>query len=559
MKSNVTLRGSGAQATKISGGVTINTGDSGGWSAAGLLSGSISKDATTVTIAGGQSVPTAGRMAALTQCMTGFTAPDANYSHYSGGWVSSCTGTISDPAGPWVCGGYSQCDRNGDRGITNPHFQGEIFWIPTGGVSGNTVTVSTPIKSPLWSTSRTASMFWMGNAGNTGVGLEDFTLVGWQQFTGCYACWMQGLRIVFTDGAPQLTSWVANVLISNNFFAGSGTGLHTIAMGYEQDPTVYDTNVLLLNNIFVGAYLEQNGGNIGLVQAYNFFAETPVGGGSDTYAGDFPHNPGGQMFMLREGNQSAIAWDDDTWTAHNFDTWFRNWNSGYDFISGGTISNPTDVGGFSRFDNVIGNVIGSSQMAAAQSTSYSAVLGVNRNGVDTTNLTRDSLMRWGNFVYCTGDATHCQVSTGAFDNSEVPTSLASYGANSTPYTNSLPSDHSLPASFFMTVTAKPSGGTGLSWWKTCSSWTTFPTSCAAYTTQPFPAIGPDVTGGGSMTGHVYDIPAKIAWTNLPTDSAYSGTNIKQFDQRVYQLDPASSSTSRGMSGTVKISGTATLK
>jgi hypothetical protein len=543
--SNVTLRGSGAQATKISG-VTINTGTASGqgaWGGASLLSGPITKGATSVTIASGQTVPSAGRMAALSQCMTGMSAANANYTRYSGGWVTSCTGTISDPSGPWVCGGFSQCDRNGDRTGANPHFLGQIFWIPSGGISGNTVTFTSPIHSPLWSTSNSASLMWMNSAGTAGAGMEDFTSVGWIEIDGCYGCWMKGLRIIFTNSGPQLTSFVANTLIANNYFASNSSGLHTIQMGSENDPTTYDSNILLLNNIFVGAYIEQNGGNSGLVMAYNFFAETPKNAstGSDSYAGDFPHNPGGQMFILREGNQSNMSWDDDTWGAHNFNTWFRNWAAGYDFVSGGTIPNPIDVGGLSRFNNVIGNVIGSPQMGAVRSTAYSAVLGVNRNGVDRTNLTRDSLMRWGNYVYCTGDTAHCQVSTGAFDNSEIPTNLSAYGSNSTPYQNFVPSNRALPASFFMDVTARPSGGTGLNWWKTCTAWGTFPTSCATYSTQPFPPIGPDVTGGAYMSGHVYGIPAYIAWINLPSDPSYAGTNIRQFDQRVYQADSGTGS------------------
>ena len=187
-------------------------------------------------------------------------------------------------------------------------------------------------------------------------------------------------------------------------------------------------------------------------------------------------------------------------------------------------------------------------MAALRSTVYSDVLGVNRNGIDTTGLTKDSLMRWGNFVYCAGDTTHCQVSTGAFDNSEVPTNLSAYGSNSTPYQNSVPASHSLPASFFMNVTAHTSGGTGLSWWKTCTAWSTFPTGCSSYTTQPFPAIGPDVTGGAFASGHAYGIPAYVAWTNLPSDPSYSGTNIRQFDERVYQTDAGTGSSLVAPSG-----------
>jgi hypothetical protein len=63
----------------------------------------------------------------------------------------------------------------------------------------------------------------------------------------------------------------------------------------------------------------------------------------------------------------------------------------------------------------------------------------------------------------------------------------------------------------------------LSWWKVCNSWTTFPTSCAASQTQPFPAIGPDVTGGRYVNGTAYDIPAAIAFKNLPIDANFQNS------------------------------------
>jgi hypothetical protein len=108
-----------------------------------------------------------------------------------------------------------------------------------------------------------------------------------------------------------------------------------------------------------------------------------------------------------------------------------------------------------------------------------------------------------------------------FVSSEVPQSLAAPNAG---FSLPVPGSTTLPASFFMnSMTAHPSGGTGLNWWKVCSSWTTFPTSCAAYTTVPFPAVGPDVTGGSYTNGHAYNIPAAVAWTNLPIDPAYQVT------------------------------------
>jgi hypothetical protein len=63
----------------------------------------------------------------------------------------------------------------------------------------------------------------------------------------------------------------------------------------------------------------------------------------------------------------------------------------------------------------------------------------------------------------------------------------------------------------------------LSWWKVCTVWATFPTSCSTSVTQPFPPIGPDVTGGPYVSGYAYDIPTSVAFTHLPIDTAYQNS------------------------------------
>ncbi len=119
-------------------------------------------------------------------------------------------------------------------------------------------------------------------------------------------------------------------------------------------------------------------------------------------------------------------------------------------------------------------------------------------------------MRWGNCDTFTG--------TCRFQSSEVPTSLS---GNAAPFENSVPTNQNLPASFFMnSAIAQPNGGTGLSWWKVCTNWTTFPTVCAASQTPPFPTSGPDVSSGSYVNGHSYDIPAAVAFKDLPIDTSF---------------------------------------
>src|SRR6266571_2475923 len=61
-----------------------------------------------------------------------------------------------------------------------------------------------------------------------------------------------------------------------------------------------------------------------------------------------------------------------------------------------------------------------------------------------------------------------------------------------PYGNSVPANQTLPASFYLS--AKPS------WWGT----------------MPWPAIGPDVTGGNiaNVGGHAYKNPAQVCYESV---------------------------------------------
>ena len=122
-------------------------------------------------------------------------------------------------------------------------------------------------------------------------------------------------------------------------------------------------------------------------------------------------------------------------------------------------------------------------------------------------------MLWGNYDTINAAAQ--------WNSSEIPSSLPTPNAT---WSNSVPGNHNLPASFFMdSMGFYPSGGTGLSWWKVCTAWTTFPTSCSTSQTPPMPPIGPDVMGGPYASGFGYDIPAEIMYKTAPIDSTYQNS------------------------------------
>jgi len=86
-------------------------------------------------------------------------------------------------------------------------------------------------------------------------------------------------------------------------------------------------------------------------------------------------------------------------------------------------------------------------------------------------------MRWGNYDTVTG--------TSRFVAGEVPSGLSLYA-------NPVPADNTLPPSLYLS--SKPL------WWGS----------------TPWPAIGPDVTGGNvsGAGGHVYKIPARVCYETV---------------------------------------------
>src|SRR6185503_241550 len=82
--------------------------------------------------------------------------------------------------------------------------------------------------------------------------------------------------------------------------------------------------------------------------------------------------------------------------------------------------------------------------------------------------------------------------------SEVPTGLSLYA-------NALPGSQALPAS--LRSSSQPG------FWST------------PWGTPPWPAIGPDVTGGtvAGLGGHANNIPAQLCYANSPIDPNYPGS------------------------------------
>jgi hypothetical protein len=218
------------------------------------------------------------------------------------------------------------------------------------------------------------------------------------------------------------------------------------------------------------------------------------------------HSAGTDM-LLFEGNDCTGINADYIHGTHNLITLFRNQLTGWE---SGRFKGTTAVHlyCFSRYFNFVGNVLGKQGFHTTYedippdgTDSNHAVYTMAWSGNEghTSELKNDPLtastsLRWGNFDTATNGAR--------WEASEVPSGPGELG-------NPVPANHKLPASFYLP--AKPT------WWGS----------------MPWPAIGPDVTGGTDPTGHVYANPAEVCYNSCPADPAYpediSGLRVLVFN------------------------------
>jgi len=531
-QNNVTLRGSGPQSTtlQLSGTTTyIYLGAASGAGSCPLTSASSNYTVgNTSFICTTASPPSVGQLIWINQCDTGFSG-------------HPCTGTSSDNSGLYICSLQSVCDRSGGSGSSNMSEQ-QVFTVTsvTNSGGGNyTISVNTGLYMPNWAYAQTPYLNWQTQQGDVGIGngLEDLTVffsfdVDETIYMGsCYACWIKGVRLlgVPLNRALYIAGNTKNSLVANSYLFDIDPNPSNFNTSSGSQTTIQykeDSDDLIINNIFQAGIFEGAGSSEGDIFAYNYLRDSQTNYYQNT---EFIHNSStaGSAFTLREGNEFGKTADDDTWGTHTLNTWFRNYISGWDppyIIPGGGNPFCFEVDDFSRVENAVANVCGGPGISTYQvtnsATTYNYVWGF---GTTTDTYALPTMLRWGNVSNVTQSSDTPPNSGVRFVSSEVPLSL---GGKFSSFSNSVPANNNLPCSFFLagytssTCTPHANGGTGLSWWKVCTAWSTFPTNCSTSETQPFPPIGPDVTSGPYVNGYAYDIPAQIAWKNLPVDPTY---------------------------------------
>ena len=517
--SYVTLRGSGPMSTTVTLTSTLTVGANGSIGG-GTLNASPSEGTSSVTVTNvSGAAPVAGYMAWFNQCDSGFRGS----AQPTRGYNNCPSGSITDNGYVFVCGGSTilqyEWPGSGSGCQTSQKQTVTLTSVTNNGGGSYTLGFTPAIALTNWSTSNAAALYWSATSSGIGVGLEDMTIrdTGGSINLVGYGNWIKGIRFIGT-GTLAIGGNVGgdHNLLSNNYFFGATPSSMTSNTFLT---TVWNSGqTLILNNAGEqGLFLEGHGSTDSLVIAYNY-AKTVSTNYSQATNYQHDNSDSGVSFVLNEGNQVNTIDDDNTWGTGNLNTFFRNWPScgsePYVFAGGG-LGNGISIDSFHRFDNVIANALAGGN----ECTTYTGPgpnytwIRVNHGAGDA--LTGQSLMLWANYDAVNGAAL-CQ-------SSEVPTNLSGAAA---PLSNPLPTtptvcggSATIPASFYMnSITAHPSGGTGLSWWKVCTSWTTFPTSCASYTTNPFPSAGPDVSGGPYANGYAYANPALLAWNTLPIDT-----------------------------------------
>lgn len=365
-------------------------------------------------------------------------------------------------------------------------------------ISGNTVTITPPIYANNWRSSQTPGAWWPSNT-VAGVGIEDLTVdhtlsgstvQAGIYFYSCTGCWIRNIKSIKGNRNHVWLYQSTRAVVRDSYFFGTQSAASQ-SYGVEQ---FLSTDSLIENNIFdtvtTGIQTTSSQGN---VVAYNFaingfFSSAP----SFMAAAAFAVHDAGPTLNLFEGNDFNAIYCDDIHGTSGIITFFRNRLTG--LSPGNTVNtNAIVLQSFCRGFNVIGNVLGT----AGYHSVYESHPGATVTNCDRSifqlgfpnvvcgappppldQLVRNTLLRWGNFDVVTGAAR--------FNASEVPTAgVPLINGNPVPATTTLPN------SFYRTT--KP----------------------YFFASLPWPAAGPDVTGGTGPGGRSHDIPAKVCYNNTP--------------------------------------------
>jgi hypothetical protein len=464
----------------------------------------------------------------LNQCDTG----------YSG---SSCTsGSPADNGGYFVCaqawtGAGSGCasPTEGPDGNTWRANAWQMEVVQVTGINGNTVTINQPIEHPNWASSQSPQAIVMQPVPQDGIenlSIDGSATVSAQVANGIYfydswQCWVSGVKItnVYAHSVGGLDMF--HTVIQSNYFYGNPGGYNDSAGADIR----WGANILFQNNICQQVKLcwFNDGPSVGDVVAYNYSVDQSLGSGSNDFMWPATenHSAGGD-FELFEGNAFNKSEEDGDHGGHLNQTRFRNFLWGWESCANGQCGSNSAkstalIAGAttydSRYGHWIGNVLGTpgftntymSNNANPWGVQMTWTLGAGNASEPADPLGASTVLLWANWDVATNGTRWCGNSSNSGwssvcgGKSEVPTGAPSF-PNAVPTLGDTGAGQgALPPSFYMAN--RPS------WWPSAI---------------PFPAIGPDVSGGNiGQCGGPLNTPGKFNGLAATSTSQCSGSPL----------------------------------
>jgi hypothetical protein len=451
----------------------------------------------------------------LNQASTGYAGYPAVGNSVDNGNYFVCADLYSS-AGPTGCS-HDGPDGTPKYTLTN-RWQYEIA-VATA-VSGNVVTISPPLKHPNWRSSQNPVVWLTQPMVQSGIENLSIDVAGAGahdviDIMSCYQCWVSGLRIINTTVYGINVFWSANIQIQNNYFYNATT-VDPYAIRF-----ITTANNVVQNNIIqkIRAAVVFDMPDSGTVVAYNYVANSATP--SDSMWPSFWLHSAMNDFVLFEGNV-AYGFDCDYFHgSHLNTTLFRNFSTGWESCANGqcgtathkdSFTMPVGYMAYNRYGNIIGNVLGTPGYHNAYQTNDMAFsiynLGNGNGAIPYDPLVAATAMRWGNYDVVTGAVRWCGNSSSSLWStvcsaaSEIPAGISLY-ANSVPTVGDTGAGQSaMPPSFYLT--SKP----------------------AWFGSTPWPAIGPDVSGGtvGECTGAL-NTPGHFSGLPATNSSQCKGTSL----------------------------------
>ena len=424
-------------------------------------------------------------------------------------------GEINNPSYVTSSGSEGVCTWCDDGwSSTGQYARGQIVAVT--GVNGNTITISpglysaytnSPLVAPFSPTVYAGVENLQVYANNTGYA-ANFGM------SGCAYCWIKGVESNYTDGDHVEDYFgyrdeIRDSYFSNAFVHSPGSFDSDIDLADKTSATLVENNIIERTH----ASIMLEWGAAGNVISYNYTEGAFDSGAPNVVIGGVDFHGAHPQFNLFEGNVVTQLYQDSVWGSSSQSTDFRNWVIGTNYVctptagSRVTVSCSGGVYGFqaaramqmsylATLNNFVGNVVGSSQMQSLIVYGTSVMGQVASVEYPATRSYDGDAYGW-TFGYGEasddGSGNGCSGGTPPCDSATTSATDLLHGnynniGGAIVWVTGI--TQVLPASFYLT--GMPS------WWGSI----------------PYPATGPDVTGGNGPGGHSYGNPAENCFLNV---------------------------------------------